>query len=107
MGERIQIETRVFLLPLGTFVAAALLTLASPANGQTGLIRAFKIDAGDLTLTFGANSIVLKQAFVAEHDGFAWSRKQNRVGDLTWRTTVPFSSGAPTAVATRMMRLWT
>ena len=56
--------------------------------------------AGDLTLTFGANSIVLKQAFVAEHEGFAWSRKNNRIGDLTWRTTVPFSTGAPTARAT-------
>jgi hypothetical protein len=56
--------------------------------------------AGDLTLTFGANSIVLKQAFVAEHDGFAWSRKNNRIGDLTWRTTVPFSAGQPAARAT-------
>ena len=56
--------------------------------------------AGDLTLTFGANSVVLKQAFIAENDGFAWSRKNNRLGDLTWRTTVPFAAGAPTARAT-------
>ena len=56
--------------------------------------------AGDLTLTFGANSVVLKQAFIAENDGFAWSRKNNRIGDLMWRTTVPFSAGAPTARAT-------
>ena len=55
--------------------------------------------AGDLTLTFGSNTVVLKQAFVAENDGFAWSRKNNRIGDLTWRTTVPFTTGAPVARA--------
>lgn len=55
--------------------------------------------AGDLTLTFGSNSIILHQAFVSEQDGFAWSRKNNRIGDITFRTTVPFSSGAPTARA--------
>lgn len=56
-------------------------------------------NGGDLTLTFGTNSVVLKSAFVSENDGFAWSRKNNRIGDLTWRTTVPFSLGAPTARA--------
>ncbi len=56
-------------------------------------------NGADLTLTFGANSVVLKQAFLAENDGFAWNRKQNRVGELTWRTTVPFTAGAPVARA--------
>ena len=56
--------------------------------------------AGDLTLTFGSNSVVLKQAFISENDGFAWARKNNRIGDLTWRTTVPFTTGAPTARVT-------
>lgn len=57
-------------------------------------------NAADLTLTFGANSVVLKQAFLSDHDGFAWSRKNNRIGDLTWRTTRPFTTGAPVANAT-------
>ena len=58
------------------------------------------VNGGDLTLTFGSNSVVSKQAFVAQNDGFAWSRKNNRIGDLTWRSTVPFTTGAPTARAT-------
>ena len=73
--------------------AAASLLPATPL----GVLRS--ATAGDLTLTFGSNSVILKQAFVAENDGFAWSRKNNRIGDLTWRTTVPFSTGAPTARA--------
>jgi hypothetical protein len=56
-------------------------------------------NGADLTLTFGANSVVLKQAFLADQDGFAWSRKNLRLGELTWRTTVPFTAGAPVARA--------
>jgi hypothetical protein len=56
-------------------------------------------NGSDLTATFGANSVTLYQAFLAQNDAFSWARKQNRIGDLTWRTTVPFSAGAPTARA--------
>lgn len=73
-------------------------TAAAMAPAQAlGILES--TNGGDLTLTFGANSVTLKQAFVAENDGFSWSRKNNRIGDLTWRTTVPFSAGAPTARA--------
>lgn len=79
--------------PLEADVASALL----PAQVLGSLLSA---SGGDLTLTFGANSVILKAAFLAENDGFAWARKNNRVGELTWRTTVPFSLGVPTARAT-------
>ncbi len=78
--------------PIEADVASALL----PAQALGSLLSA---SGGDLTLTFGSNSVILKAAFMAENDGFAWSRKNNRVGELTWRSTVPFSSGAPTARA--------
>lgn len=78
--------------PLEADVASALM----PARAL-GILES--VNGGDLTLTFGANSVVLKQAFVSENDGFAWARKNNRIGDLTWRTTVPFTTGAPTARA--------
>ena len=79
--------------PIEADAAAALL----PAQAL-GILES--VNGGDLTLTFGTNSVVLKAAFVSENDGFAWARKNNRIGDLTWRTTVPFSAGAPTARAT-------
>ena len=79
--------------PLEADVASALFPPQALGVLESGL-------AADLTLTFGANSIVLKQAFLAENDGYAWARKQHRIGDLTWRTTVPFAAGAPTARAT-------
>ena len=78
--------------PIEADVASALL----PAQALGSLLSA---SGGDLTLTFGSNSVVLKAAFLAENDGFAWARKNNRVGELTWRTTVPFTTGAPTARA--------
>lgn len=80
------------IVPIEADVASALL----PAQAL-GILES--TNGGDLTVTFGANSVVLKQAFVSENDGFAWARKNNRIGDLTWRTTVPFSAGAPTARA--------
>jgi hypothetical protein len=55
--------------------------------------------AGDLILTFGGHTVTLHGAFVSANDGFAWDTKANRIGDLTWRTTVPFTTGAPTARA--------
>jgi hypothetical protein len=79
--------------PLEVDVASALL----PAQALGSLLSA---SGGDLTLTFGSNSVVLKAAFLADDDGFAWARKNNRLGELTWRTTVPFSAGAPTARVT-------
>ena len=82
--------------PIGVIEADAAAALA-PAQAL-GLLESAN-GAGDLTLTFGANSIILKQAFIATNDGFDWSRKNNRIGDLTWRTTVPFSAGAPAARA--------
>ena len=81
--------------PIGALeadVAAAML----PAQAL-GLLES--ANAGDMVLTFGANSITLKEMFPDNHDGFAWSRKNNRIGDLTFRTTVPFTTGAPTARA--------
>ena len=78
--------------PIEADVAAALL----PAQAL-GVLES--VNGGDLTLTFGANSVTLKQAFVADNDGFAWARKNNRVGDLTWRTTLPFATGQPAARA--------
>jgi len=81
--------------PVGVIEADAAAALL-PAQAL-GILES--TNGGDLTLTFGSNSVVLKQAFVSEDDGFAWSRKNNRIGDLTWRTTVPFSSGAATARA--------
>ena len=79
--------------PLEVDTAAAMLP-----SQALGLLEGSN-GAGNLTLTFGSNSVILYEAFVAENDGFAWSRKNNRLGDLTWRTTVPFASGAPTARA--------
>lgn len=55
--------------------------------------------AGDLTLTFGSHTVTLKSCFVAASDGFAWNVKDNRIGDLTWKTTVPFATGVPGARA--------
>jgi hypothetical protein len=55
--------------------------------------------AGDMVLTFGAHSVTLKSCFVAANDGFAWDTKNNRIGDLTWRSTVPFSGSPLTAAA--------
>ena len=81
--------------PIGVLevdVAAAL----APARAL-GILES--TNAGDLTLTFGSNSVVLKQAFIESNEGFAWARKANRIGDLTWRSTVPFTSGAPVARA--------
>jgi hypothetical protein len=78
----IEVDTASALLP------AQVLGLLEGSNG-----------AGNLVLTFGSNTVTLYQAFVAENDGFTWSRKNNRIGDLTFRTTVPFASGAPTARA--------
>ena len=89
-------EASAKLTPIGALeadVASGLL----PAQ-VLGLLESAA--AGDLTLTFGANTVVLKACFIAGNDGFAWSRKANRIGDLTFRTTVPFSAGAPTARAT-------
>jgi hypothetical protein len=56
-------------------------------------------NAADLTLTFGANTVMLRSAFIMDDEGFRWSRKNNRIGDLTWKTTVPFSSGLAVARA--------
>jgi hypothetical protein len=53
----------------------------------------------DLVITATGIAITLYAAFIEQNDGFAWSKKNNRVGDLTWRTTVPFTTGAPTARA--------
>jgi hypothetical protein len=78
--------------PIEADVASALL----PAQALGSLLSA---SGGDLTLTFGTNSVILKSAFLADNDGFAWSRKNNRIGDLTWRSTVPFASGLPAARA--------
>ncbi len=81
--------------PIGVLEAD---TAAAMAPAQAlGILES--TNGGDLTLTFGVNSVTLKSAFIAENDGFAWSRKNNRIGDLTWRTTVPFTAGAPTARA--------
>jgi uncharacterized protein YfiM (DUF2279 family) len=81
--------------PIGVIEADAAAALL-PAQAL-GVLES--VNGGDLTLTFGANSVTLKQAFVSQNEGFAWSRKNNRIGDLTWRTTVPFTTGAPTARA--------
>jgi hypothetical protein len=89
-------EATAKLTPIGAIeadVASGLL----PAQ-VLGLLESTN-GAGDLTLTFGANSVVLKSCFIADNDGFAWSRKDNRIGDLTFRTTVPFTTGAPVARA--------
>ena len=53
----------------------------------------------DLVLTASGLAISLYSSFLDQNDAIAWARKNNRVGDFTWRTTVPFSSGAPTARA--------
>jgi hypothetical protein len=82
--------------PIGVIEADAAAALL-PAQAL-GLLESLN-GAGNLVFTFGSNSVTLYQAFVAENDGFAWSRKNNRIGDLTWRTTVPFAAGAPTARA--------
>jgi hypothetical protein len=82
--------------PIGALeadIASALL----PAQ-NLGLLEGSN-GAGNLTLTFGSNSLILYQCFVAENDGFAWARKNNRIGEITFRTTVPFSAGAMTARA--------
>lgn len=50
---------------------------------------------GDLSLTFGSNSVILKEAIISDHAGFAWSKKNNRIGDMTWLSTVPFTDGVP------------
>ena len=82
--------------PIGPIEADVASALLPPQ--ALGILQS--TNSGDLTLTFGSNSVGLKAAFMAENDGFAWARKANRIGDLTWKTTVPFSSGAPTARAT-------
>jgi len=75
------------------------------ADAATGLLPAqalgvlLSTNAGDLVNTFGANYVTLKQAFMSNHEGFAWSVKNNRIGDLTFRTTVPFVAGNDTARA--------
>ncbi len=81
--------------PVGVIEADAAAAM-SPAQAL-GLLESAA--AGDLTLTFGSNSVILKSAFIAEHEGFSWSLKNNRIGDLTFRTTVPFATGAPVARA--------
>ena len=83
----------------GTPIGPIEADVASALFPTTALGVLESVGGGNLTLTFGANSIVLPAAFLAEQDGFAWSKKNNRIGDLTWRTTVPFTNGAPTARA--------
>ncbi|HEV2329248.1 MAG TPA: hypothetical protein VGY56_10710 [Verrucomicrobiae bacterium] len=56
--------------------------------------------AGDLTLTWSGHSVVLHKAFVKASDGFKWSTTNNRLGNLTWQTTVPFSTGVAQARVT-------
>lgn len=53
--------------------------------------------AADLVISGASFSTTLYSAFIADGDGMAWARKNHRIGDLTWRTTVPFSAGLPTA----------
>lgn len=51
----------------------------------------------NLVITATGLAITLYAAFLSENDGLAWARQNHRIGDLTWRTTVPFTAGAPTA----------
>ncbi|HEV2691941.1 MAG TPA: hypothetical protein VG347_03520 [Verrucomicrobiae bacterium] len=81
--------------PIGVLEADAAASLI-PAQAL-GTLRSG--NAGDLTLTFGSNTIIGKQMYVASNDGFAWARKTNRISDLTLRSTVPFSAGVPIARA--------
>jgi hypothetical protein len=66
--------------------------------GMAGALGALESTANsdDLVITSTGIAITLYAAFIEQNEGFAWSRKNNRVGDLTWKTTVPFSAGAPT-----------
>jgi hypothetical protein len=81
--------------PIGVLEVDAAAAMA-PAQAL-GILES--VNGGNLSITFGSNGVILNQAFIADHDGFAWARKNNRIGDMTWRTTVPFTSGAPTARA--------
>ena len=82
--------------PIGPTFAQVLANL-----GMGGALGALESTANtdDLVLTASGVAITLYQSFIEQNDAFAWARKQNRIGDLTWKTTVPFSSGAPTARA--------
>jgi len=69
--------------------------------GMGGALGALESAANtdDLVITASGLAISVYSAFIEQNDAFAWARKQNRVGDLTWRSTVPFAAGAPTARA--------
>ncbi len=83
----------------GTPIGALEVDVASAMAPPQALGVLESTNGGNLVLTFGAHSVTLYSAFLSANDGFAWSRKNNRIGDLTWRTTVPFAAGLATARA--------
>jgi hypothetical protein len=85
----------------GLPIQPTLAQLLSNFGGQGAALGALEstANADDLVLTASGLSLTLYKAFLSEMDGLAWARKNHRIGELTWRTTVPFSSGAPTARA--------
>ena len=58
------------------------------------------VNTDDLVVTASGLAITLPQSFIADFgEGIAYSRKTHRIPETTWRTTVPFSAGAPIARA--------
>lgn len=54
----------------------------------------------DLVITASGLAITLPQSFIADFgEGIAYARATHRLPETTWRTTVPFSAGAPIARA--------
>ena len=84
----------------GTPVGPTLLQLIAQMGMGSDLGKLESVaNTDDLVLTASGLAISLYGAFIEQNDAFNWARKANRIGDLTWRTTVPFSAGAPTARA--------
>jgi len=79
-------------------------TLAQYLNGL-GYGTAFgalqsTANTDDLVITASGLAITLPQSFIEDAgDGIAYARKTQRLPETTWRTTVPFSAGAPAARA--------
>ncbi len=80
-------------MPIGPTLAQILSNMGT--NTVLGALESANSD--DLVLTASGLAITLPSAFIADDDGFNWSKKNHRIGDITWRTTVPFSSGVPQA----------
>jgi hypothetical protein len=89
-------EGEAKMTPIGPTLAQIL------ANcGMGGALGALQSTANtdNLVLTASGLAITLFAAFLGDHDAVAWARKNNRIGDWTWRSTVPFAAGLPTARA--------